>query len=103
MYRKYRDSLFIIQYSYRGNKYRDVPVLYIGVSLQAYIITQQYHYWEYKQSLCDQVRWTQRMRENKHEVNNTNLQQNGTRLIKTTHTIIQGIWQDARVRIRIFR
>ena len=56
MYRKYRDSLFIIQYSYRGNKYRDVPVLYIGVSLQAYIITQQYHYWEYKQSLCDQVR-----------------------------------------------
>ena len=26
MYRKYRDSLFKIRYSYRGKKYRDVPV-----------------------------------------------------------------------------
>ena len=34
MYRKYRDSLFNIRYSYRGKKYRDVPVP--GVSLQAY-------------------------------------------------------------------
>ena len=26
MYRKYRDSLFNIQYSYHGKKYHDVPV-----------------------------------------------------------------------------
>ena len=26
MYRKYRDSLFNIRYSYCGKKYRDVPV-----------------------------------------------------------------------------
>ena len=44
MYHKYRDSLFNIQYSYRGKKYHDVHVpRYTSVSLQAF--SQLQNFW----------------------------------------------------------